>query len=1053
LEFTEEQIKAIDISRLGEDACIVAGPGSGKTTVLVERYQQLVAQGIEPSEILAITFTEKAAANMREKLAEKFNGQPELLRKLERAHVSTIHGFCSRLLKENAAAAGVDPEFTILDEQAGALEQARMLRETLDGLFHEKTAAMTALLDAVNGQDLESLIPGVYDAMRAAGVRPSELRGMPRRAAPAPEEVLGVMRSFVNAFPALPTAPQRASRDSAREWIETAGACCSPVELLDLLSDSKSFNLRPANPLKDAVKAMREEAVATLLDEIFVPERDLLIEIFERFDSRYRDRKTTLAALDFNDLEFFAVRLLDENPAVRGQINQQFRQVMIDEFQDTSAQQSRLVNLIRAPGAFYAVGDLNQSIYSFRHASPAVFQQYRESVEETGGHVQELIENWRSREPVLLATQLVLDRESGITPRALIPARQLPPREHACIETIAAAHDDEDEARRVEASCVVSRIVDLLASLRIGEDSAPARPSDFAILMRNTTVVDPYLDALTQAGLAYNLNRRSGFLETREARDLLHLLRMIHNPRDEVSTLAVLRSEFAGISDEGILRLKMQRPSLGEALAHPNLALFDTEDRVRLERFLACFARCRAAAPHVSADRLILRLLDEMGIVWDVRTAQRENIEKFLGIARANAAMTLGELVTYLNALREANPREQDSPIDETRDAVQIMSTHAAKGLEFPVVILAAMDKGVDSNRTPVLNYTPENGLGVKWSRNALEPISGFVHLENKTKISRTEEEEANRLLYVAMTRAKEHLILSWTQKPGKKPTHWARKVSEALVSGTQSAPNGQSFEVRAFSATAPAAFSSAAAAGNDREVMALGRPILTEQFETNVTATALSTFASCPRKYYLGQYLGWDGDLIRPHSLNQSMVRMHGAADIGTEVHALLAGLQPPAPDLESIRLAQVFERSALSKRARRAARREQEWDFVLAAGDLIVRGTVDLWFEDAQGLTLVDYKTDDVPADKISGKARDYALQIEIYALALERFLGRKPAQAWLYFLRPDVAFALPPGGNLSGTVEAFIAAQENLAFPLNVGAHCHRCPFFRTICPARV
>lgn len=1070
MEFTAEQAKAIDISRLGEDACIVAGPGSGKTTVLVERYRQLLANGVSPSEILAITFTEKAAANMRDKLATAFAGQHEVLRKLERAHVSTIHGFCSRMLKENAAAAGVDPEFVVLDEQSAVLEQARALRETLDNLFFEQKPVMQRLLEAVGGADLEKLIPPVYDAMRAAGVRPAELRLLPRPAAPHLEEVLRVARIYVEGVPSFPNAPQKNARDRAIEWLVGVRGASSPRELSEALRLDGAFNTQVKNNApKETVKAMKEDVEklrGALLDDLFFPEFSLLIDIFEGFDAVYRARKDALGALDFNDLEFFAVRLLEENPDARWQIAEQFRQVMIDEFQDTSKLQARLVDLVRAPGRFYAVGDLNQSIYSFRHASPAVFHAYRASVEEHGAHLRELVENWRSREPILLTTQFLLNGSDGIAPRDLVPARKLPAREGPAIEVIAAAGEDEDAARELEAQWIANRVVELLRTLRLGAESKPARPGDFAILMRNTREMDPYLDALNGAGLDYNLNRRSGFLETREARDLLHLLRMIHNPRDEASTLAVLRSDFAGISDEALLRLRLQRRHLGEALADPDLSTLDAEDRRRLELFLPAFARCRAAAAHLPADRLILQALDEMGVVWDVRTSQRLNIEKFLNIARSNSASTLGELVTRLNAMREADPREQDSPIDETRDAVQIMSAHAAKGLEFPVVILAGLDKGVDSS-SPVINFTPEYGLGVRWSPGDFVAVAGMAHRENEEKIERTEDDEANRLLYVALTRAEERLILTWAQRPEKQPSYWAKKISAAFDLNAMewseeaqvrayAAPNGKEFEVQVLRSAVvppPVRWNAAAATYRDVEIL---EPPLARQIETTVTATALSLFASCPRKYYLAGFLGWDGDLIRPRSIENAPAGSHGAAAIGTEVHKLLAGVEVVAPDWESVRLAQVFERSPLNQRARRAARREHEWGFAFAAGELIVRGAIDLWFEDAQGLTLVDYKTNQVPQEKVAGRARDYTLQLEIYALALERALGKRPKQAWLYFLRPDLALPVDldrAAENVERTLAEFMAGQEELEFPLNVGAHCRQCEFFRTICPAKL
>ena len=139
-EFTPKQLAAIDISRLGQNACIVAGPGSGKTTVLVERYRQLVEAGVSPREILAITFTEKAAANMKDKMVKAFAAQPEIRRQIEAAYISTVHGFCHRLLKENAIAAGVDPQFAILDERQGQIRRARCAVATLDTFFREQPA-------------------------------------------------------------------------------------------------------------------------------------------------------------------------------------------------------------------------------------------------------------------------------------------------------------------------------------------------------------------------------------------------------------------------------------------------------------------------------------------------------------------------------------------------------------------------------------------------------------------------------------------------------------------------------------------------------------------------------------------------------------------------------------------------------------------------------------------------------------------------------------------------------------------------------------------------
>jgi len=216
-------------------------------------------------------------------------------------------------------------------------------------------------------------------------------------------------------------------------------------------------------------------------------------------------------------------------------------------------------------------------------------------------------------------------------------------------------------------------------------------------------------------------------------------------------------------------------------------------------------------------------------------------------------------------------------------------------------VFLAGMDAGVGSSESPALNFTPEWGLGVKWSVTGDQKgISGGRHLANKEIVKRGEAEEANRLLYVALTRAQEHLVLSWSQKPGK-PTNWAKTVTAGFALDGKiadstarieeyRAPDGKPFEVRVrVTAERPPLFAGLTGAAGMVGSTVLERPALSEQFDPNATATNLAMFASCPRRYYLSGYLGWSGDLVR--------ARAHGrggptkATELGTQVHQLLAG------------------------------------------------------------------------------------------------------------------------------------------------------------------
>jgi CRISPR/Cas system-associated exonuclease Cas4 (RecB family) len=178
-------------------------------------------------------------------------------------------------------------------------------------------------------------------------------------------------------------------------------------------------------------------------------------------------------------------------------------------------------------------------------------------------------------------------------------------------------------------------------------------------------------------------------------------------------------------------------------------------------------------------------------------------------------------------------------------------------------------------------------------------------------------------------------------------------------------------------------------------------------------------------------------------------------AAELGSQVHALLAGVPVANPDAEAVRLANVFRQSAMGRRAATAVRSEREFDFLLAVEDLVVRGQVDLWFEEGGELVIVDYKTDAVSGPEAHQRAQDYALQLRLYAMAVERVAGRAPDRAWLHFLRPNTMVEVDVTPSLldspEDTVLDFIAAQSKGEFPLREGPHCRRCPFYKDLCPA--
>ena len=318
------------------------------------------------------------------------------------------------------------------------------------------------------------------------------------------------------------------------------------------------------------------------------------------------------------------------------------------------------------------------------------------------------------------------------------------------------------------------------------------------------------------------------------------------------------------------------------------------------------------------------------------------------------------------------------------------------------------------------------------------------------------EEAESHRLLYVAMTRAEDHLVLSFS---GPRLQNWAAVVIDSLrldLSAPRdevlacTAPDGKRWNLRLLVAEQPPERCRGRCRGGATGGRAARCARTGEQQDGNATVTALADFAGCPRRYFLGHYLGFE-----PRPRGRAAGGELSASELGTQVHALLAGGTPADADPEAVRLAGVFRQSALGRRAARASRVEREFDFLMAVEDLVIRGQVDLWFEEGGELVIVDYKTDAVSGPEAHGRADDYALQLQLYAMAIERVAGRAPDRACLHFLRPNTVVEVDLRPSLLDSPEQvvrdFQAAQSELDFPLNEGGHCGRCPFYRDLCPA--
>ncbi len=708
---------------------VAAGAGSGKTAVLVERYVRAVREdGLAPGRILAITFTERAAGELRARVRARLlaAGEREAARDLEGAPIGTFHGFCARLLRTHAPAAGLDPDFAILDEPGAARLQALAFRGALAGLLEGPRGAEGVEVLAAYGADrVRAMVGGVYGELRSRGALQPRL---PRPAPPADEEA-----------------------------------------------------------------AVRACAV--------------LGELLERFGRGYAELKRARAALDFDDLELCARELLERREGVRRAWAERLEMVMVDEFQDTNPRQLALLRLL-ACEHLCTVGDEWQSIYRFRHAEVELFRERRRELQGRG-EVVSMVHNFRARPPLVAAVNAVFAARFGAEYTPLQAAREEDPAaaepaievlltdrgawsERALAESplaraVAGELPPAPLWRHAEARLLAQRVAELVAG-------GQAAAGDVAVLLRAGGDLPVYERALQERGLR-TLAAVGSFWGHQQVGDLLAWLRALANPLDEVALYSVLASPLVGLSADALALVALHARATGvsawaacagegggagaydsgDAGAESGSAAGDlygtlpAPDGERLARFAAHFAAERRAAPALPLAELLLRALAHSGyerhvlaLPWGER--RLANVHKLLRLARRYEAAEGRDLRGFLDHVAHtralAESAEPHAPVGAEPDAVRLMTVHAAKGLEFPVVCLA--DLGRAPGGAPPDLLVDGERVGLRLARLDGEPPTSALRYEELwEERRRAEAAEEERIVYVALTRARERLLLS----------------------------------------------------------------------------------------------------------------------------------------------------------------------------------------------------------------------------------------------------------------------------------------------------
>lgn len=823
---TEAQQRAIEAR--GCDVVVAAGAGSGKTFVLVERFMGLVREGIAPDRLLTITFTEQAAREMKERIGHALAGEgfPDARRVAEGAWVSTIHGFCARLLRERALEAGVDPAFGVLTD----VPASRLRRQAF--LIAQRTfrAAYPGLYDGLVGRvrwgkgrdgatQIRERVLTLYDQTRAAG---EGLRGLGFE---PPPRLDALERDAVeDAFELL---SQRVSELGAAEaQVGTGKGGVTPgVQrktrairgLIEELRTTPRDRFRPelhrllrrtieaakgGGALAEEFGALRLAAESAAQAYAEGPARALgraLEDLLVRFDLAFRALKAERSALDFTDLEERARELLERRPDVAEAIRWRFESVLVDEFQDTSRLQQGIVDLVVRPHCLFAVGDVKQSIYGFRHAEVAGLLETTARTAANGGEVVDLDRSFRTRPEILgfideVFAQVWAEPGSEVPPQPLVAGIEFPPAPRPCVEQVLARGESLRAARTEEARVVAARLAVLVEGKQL-KGTNPLRPESFgrslryrdcAILLPTTTNLYLYEKALRARGIPYRVSSGRGFFQAREVVDAVHLLEVCADAHDDLALLAFLRSPAVGLSDSGLLALAETRPETGEAggrvrkgslftsllaaLAEGSSVL-ERRDARRAARALGLIRDLRGLRGQVSTRAILERGLLESGLLegsllrsGDVRGfANLRKLAELTDDLEREGAHGPGAVAAVLRDLRAMDARESEANVSsDSEDAVSVLTVHSSKGLEWPLVIVGDCGRYAPRDDDPVL-WSAETGVTLTLrdpddERAAVKPRS-LALLGERNRAKRYEE--GKRLLYVAMTRARDHLILA----------------------------------------------------------------------------------------------------------------------------------------------------------------------------------------------------------------------------------------------------------------------------------------------------
>jgi|GEM_PF-1775965 len=1182
---TKEQLRAI--AGIDKSLPVTAGAGSGKTFVLTHRYFQILAEKKAAlNEILTITFTEKAASQMKQKIRNLITDYArgdaasdfppvqkpdltlpdrtywqELLDNFEQSYISTIHGFCSRILRESAITVGLDPEFTVMDEHTTALRQPEIIRRSVFQLIHREDDAVARWLQYYSAsqiiQKMQAMIQqrpqyqGLLDYYMDGENNPvnpdmlfRDIRQRYRQTVIPIIEKCEHSSIWLELKPLIQNLQNYDPEDrfyphylKILELIDKLDSNTDPIEQTNIwiaLADelkskgSKQNWSEDFSRVKSLALDFRRDVLESALKGIAVfhedDEREAIrlaqagARIYAYVLEKYQSWKRQQNFMDYDDLLISAVELLRDHEDIRREYVRQFRHVLVDEFQDTNPVQYELVQLLqKGKGAnspkIFVVGDPKQSIYRFRGTDVSLFHKAKQQLLEDE---TQLSMSFRSQPPLLRWFDASFSTIMGTEPHGLAPYEQpyLPLSAYRetinnslttnvtvqIVETRSDADEDTIENKiQVEAAHIANWLAENLSRCIVGteEDTRNASFADVAILLRRTTHLKQYEYALQLADIPFYTVAGKGLFAKQEIQDIVNVLRALTSPGNSIAVVGVLRSALFGVSDESLYRLALSgyHQDWADVIFKEDITLPETlseQDIRALRNARENIQRWKTDLDRMTPGRLIDRICIETGYLGVVGAGdnglqQIRNVEQFMEFAyeygRSQVVSVRG-FVEYIATLQEQSEAEEAELYAGEYDAVQLMTIHKSKGLEFPIVIVPNIDNTGNSGMQH--DFYPDLGWAISWHDPTRtgddQKVKPFLYHLIAEEEKRRELAESKRLFYVASTRARDHLILSGIvdgkdalakniEKVDYGEDHWMRWTLGALVKhGWQpgrerlrindteiSVLHHQHTESGELPGAADLVLRMEPAEASEREIpkqKSLSATEIDERWRIpsrpyairEIKPTMLPVFKNNREGFYQSEILKipqqGTKDLTAPsgsgteygalaHTVLERYVN-NPDSDPERTIQAVLQSRQyhNRSNIEESLQtMLSEFVRSDLYKEIKEGNART-EVTILTAIDGIPLSGQIDLLIERPDGTYIVvDYKTDSLSQETPESKVEYYTPQVLAYAYAVYRSTGKIPVRTSIYFTRLRQEYHVPVNRDAFADLEALV--EDMVAF----------------------